>query len=211
MLQIFDLKTVSDDGLAPKISGAFFDYVLASNGLFIHARNRYLSACVPISRFRKDLRGLPHLDPFAELLVQRVPENYLAYALDIMRRSMPNECMVQFLVLHEEMPWWTNARWEVSMPSQYQSHAYVTFAQHPLAVIDLHSHHILSAFFSSVDDEDETGLRFYCVAGRLDQARPQLRARVGVFGHWMPVPATLVFDGLGPFVDMYEEETLRGR
>jgi hypothetical protein len=71
------------------------------------------------------------------------------------------------------------------------------------AVVDLHSHHSMSAFFSATDDTDEGGLRFYCVIGDLDAARPALALRAGVYGHHWDMPVETVFESAGPFVDLY--------
>ncbi|MBI3360144.1 MAG: hypothetical protein HY023_03435 [Chloroflexi bacterium] len=69
----------------------------------------------------------------------------------------------------------------------------------------------MPALFSSgpwafADDNDETGLRFYAVIGKVDTDRPQIAARVGVYGHHWRVSATAVFDGLGPFVDTFGKD-----
>ena len=45
----------------------------------------------------------------------------------------------------------------------------------------------LPAFFSATDDRDEQGFRIYGVAGRLYTPRPELRLRVGVYGHSAPL------------------------
>ena len=73
------------------------------------------------------------------------------------------------------------------------------------AVVDLHSHNSMPAFWSHTDNQDERGLRFYAVIGRLDTDRPEIRCRVGVYGHHWPVPATTIFESAGPFVDLEED------
>lgn len=44
-------------------------------------------------------------------------------------------------------------------------------------VMDIHSHNNMAAFFSGVDDRDETETRFYGVFGRVKQPIPDFRAR----------------------------------
>ena len=60
---------------------------------------------------------------------------------------------------------------------------------------EVHSHGRARAFFSATDDRDEQGLRIYGVAGRLDTPLPELRLRVGVYGHFAPVALGQVFTG----------------
>jgi hypothetical protein len=44
------------------------------------------------------------------------------------------------------------------------------------------------------------------VMGRLDRDRPELVARLGMYGSWLyNVPGLALFDDLGPFVDGYVE------
>jgi len=74
------------------------------------------------------------------------------------------------------------------------------------AVVEVHSHHAMRAYFSNTDDRDETARRIYGVLGRLDTPAPELSLRVatGCKPHAVePVPFTQVFAGeLGTFRDV---------
>jgi Prokaryotic homologs of the JAB domain len=66
----------------------------------------------------------------------------------------------------------------------------------PDAVVEVHSHHALAAYFSATDDRDETARRVYGVLGRLDHPTPELAFRVatGCKPHAVePVPFDQVF------------------
>ena len=52
----------------------------------------------------------------------------------------------------------------------------------------------------------EQGFRIYGVVGRLDAPLPELRLRVGVYGHFAPVDWRKVFDGPDPGVRLMGEE-----
>jgi hypothetical protein len=96
--------------------------------------------------------------------------------------------------------------WFVTRPEQERSGARVGYLNRDPGgvVLDLHSHHTMPAFFSSTDDRDERGGRFYAVMGRLERPRPELILRLGAYGHWLDnIPALTLFDELGPFVDTY--------
>lgn len=64
------------------------------------------------------------------------------------------------------------------------------------AVVEVHSHNAMSAYFSPTDDHDETGRRIFGVIGRLDTDAPELAFRVatGCSPHvFEPVPFEQVF------------------
>ena len=68
----------------------------------------------------------------------------------------------------------------------------------PDAVIEVHSHHTMRAYFSATDDRDETARRVYGVIGRLDSHQPEVALRVatGCKPHAVePVPFAQVFTG----------------
>lgn len=179
---------------------AMVEYIVAGNGLFVRAEDSRLAALVPITKAR--LSGLADVEPYARLKIPRVPAEWLWSVLNSARAYLPNEAMYQF-IYDPAFPNWNG--WRCGTPPQVAGVVSVTFADHGNAVIDLHSHNSMGAFFSTTDDEDEGGLRFYVVIGRLDTPRPEIAVRMGVYGHHWEVPATEVFEGLGPFVDTFGE------
>lgn len=69
-------------------------------------------------------------------------------------------------------------------------------------LLDLHSHHSMRAYFSSTDDADDQGLSVSAVIGNIF-IRPEIVVRLNIYGLHCPIPAAMVFDQLGPFVDRY--------
>jgi hypothetical protein len=64
------------------------------------------------------------------------------------------------------------------------------------AIVEVHSHHAMRAYFSATDDRDETARRVYGVLGRLDSQQPEIALRVasGCKPHAVePVPFAQVF------------------
>ncbi len=193
-----------DEILTP--SDAMYTYVVAANGLFIQAEDSRMDARVLITPAR--LNGLAQIAPYARLKVDRISSAWLHSILRSARQHMPREAMYQFM--------WNGASgdakpsvvhtWRCVMPGQIQSPTALRFDDDGQAVVDLHSHNSMAAFFSETDDADEGGLRFYAVVGKIDTAQPEIRVRVGVYGHHMQVPAEMVFDGLGPFVEQVAED-----
>lgn len=197
-MKINNAILAENEPLQPIEPGVFYEYVVAGNGLFIRAERSQFSVMVPIASVK--LRGLYDVTSAVELKVERVPGVWLRSVLDSARRAMPCERMYQFHCngdLH---------MWRCSTPEQSATPTSVKFKDDGESVIDLHSHNSMPAFFSDTDDGDEQGFRFYCVIGRIDTETPQIRCRVGVYGHHMDVPALDIFDDLGPFTDLYGKE-----
>jgi PRTRC genetic system protein A len=91
--------------------------------------------------------------------------------------------------------------WRLAIPEQERSAtsckpigaAVAPGGSYEKAVIEVHSHHSMSAFFSSTDDKDEQGFRIYGVLGTIFD-RPTLRLRIGVYGQFWEVPAEDFFE-----------------
>ncbi|MCB8923737.1 MAG: Mov34/MPN/PAD-1 family protein [Ardenticatenaceae bacterium] len=179
-----------------------YQYVLAGNGVFVRAETRFFTALLPVTACT--VRGLPPLRPQFQLLVPRIPARLLDVVLaDARRARRPdnglNEVLYQF---HHH-----GRAVQVKKPAQQTTPTSVTTAGADAASIicDLHSHGNMRAFFSQTDNADEQGARLYAVIGRLD-SEPEMRLRVGVYGHWLALPLTAVFTNNGPFKDLYQEK-----
>ncbi len=198
------VKAILASAEMPPITALGYEYVVAGNGLFVRAENDRLEACVPVAP--ATLHGLPGVEPFARLKVERVPCPLLWHLYSLACWAAPSEAMFQLVYDPDHLdPVPAGALrltpWRIFAPDQVAGPASVLYEEQGRADIDLHSHGMAGAFFSRTDDGDEQGLRFYAVIGNLGADRPTLRVRAGVYGHHWPVPASTVFDGLGPFTD----------
>jgi len=182
-----------------------YDYLLAEQGIIKRLETRFVSADTLLAPLSETLIGL-HLAryPFqpVQLKVPRIPGRLLRDVLQAARQNLNLEIMFHFRCDP------TTRRWTVTCPAQDQSRVRVGYRDPNQAdiVLELHSHHVMPAFFSPTDDSDEQGSRFYAVIGHLDRAQPQLMLRLGIYGHWLRnIPALTLFDDPGPFVDTYDE------
>jgi PRTRC genetic system protein A len=169
-------------------------YLLAADGLYKRSCCPHFEARVRLMRWPRPLPGLAAVREGVTLHVPRLPGAWLGWALEAARRACdtrPREWLLQVVV--------RNGCICLDTPQQHATATTLQFAQAPGSVLcDLHSHHDMPARFSTLDDRDEGGLRFYGVMGHIF-SRPALRLRVGVYGHWLPVAATALFETAGPF------------
>ncbi len=168
----------------PPIATAY-EYVIAANGLFIRAEDSRISALVPARTWEHPLPALAEVQPYTRLRVPKVPGHWLWSVIARSVKALPNEAMFQFTRCRE---------WQCTYPPQRATPSRVIFNDIPDAIVDLHSHGTLLPFFSETDNADELGFRFYVVIGQLDQNTPGAVARVGVYGHFMDVPLSTIFD-----------------
>ncbi|MDR2559036.1 MAG: hypothetical protein LBC86_05780, partial [Oscillospiraceae bacterium] len=76
------------------------------------------------------------------------------------------------------------------------------YPEHVVHVMDIHSHNIMAAKFSSTDDRDEKETRLYGVIGRLDKIMPEVALRASNGGKFIELGADDVFD----YEAIYPEE-----
>ena len=177
----------------PPVRGAL-EYVLANNGLFARGVRRGLSATIPIVPCT--VKGLQPVAPSMALHYPRVPAAIMEAMLDLAQTARDPAGVAVEIVFHLR---WTGSNWRVDVPPQSQSDTHAqplgpaVGSSYATALIEVHSHHAMPAFFSLADDADETGFRVFAVLGDIFQ-RPHIRVRVGLYGHTWPIPARWVFN-----------------
>jgi hypothetical protein len=190
-----------------------YEFVTAGNGVFLQARSRAWQVTLPL--VWAHIRGLAQLAPAVRLAGGVVPRELLREmwrraeeAAGEPRRGVPPREILFYLLAGE------TGGWQLVEPPQMQSGGSVrplddgpesAYAQ---AVIEVHSHHRHPPRFSEWDDRDEQGFRLYGVLGYLGRAdkRPTLRLRVGVYGHFCEIPASLAFELPQGLADAVQEE-----
>jgi hypothetical protein len=60
----------------------------------------------------------------------------------------------------------------------------------------------LDPFFSRTDNKDEQGFRVFAVIGKVNE-QPEIRVRVGVYGNYRNIPASMIFELPGEIRDAY--------
>lgn len=178
---------------APESDPGLYEYLIAANGVFVRAERPGLRAMIWESGVVRPIGGLYSALPYVQ--IAPVPARLLRLVLELSLGAAPMEALF----------WLLPDPWRLVMPSQIQSGGTVRPADqfHPAAkdaLIEIHSHHDMAPFFSSTDNQDEQGFRIYAVLGHIHR-RPTIRVRVGIYGHFMDIPAGWVFGMPGYITD----------
>lgn len=176
----------------PPVDAIGYEYITASNGIYIRAENRFVSALIPVAQTPAGtIRGLYPLAPSICLKVPPMPVSLLRDVLkDARQMRTPtgqlNEVLYRF---HYD-----GQRVRVDRPQQNASRTHVRTTGDGGAdvILELHSHGNMNAFWSGIDDRDELGFRFYGVIGQLDRC-PQIRLRLGLHGYYYNIKPNLLF------------------
>ena len=163
--------------------GIFYDYILAGNGVFVRAENSLIKATVAVSE--ATIRGLQPLEQNVELRHGRIPQYIYNLALSTLMVNPYREQLVA--VVWDEL-------YRLKLPTQENGECWIKYQTLPDTVLEFHSHGLMSAFFSMTDNRDEQGLCIYAVAGKLDRLIPDMNMRVGIYGYFVPLKFSEVFD-----------------
>ena len=188
MFKLVQHLIVQDDGRLPAIPDCLYAYIMAGNGIFLYAKRDDLDVLIPI--WRATIAGLPPLEPFVHM--PRVPAVWLKHIVQASKENLPNEILFWFNLDHDQTAWSVDAPLQTCTPAS----AVPMDRNDPLgikALIDLHSHAHLDPFFSRTDNKDEQGFRIFAVIGRVNE-KPLILVRVGVYGNYWNIPASMIFE-----------------
>ena len=165
-------------------SGLFYNYVLASNGLFLQANNPFFSTVFCIAPV--DVRGLRGIDNLLFLKHGKIPRRLYDAVFNVLSADPEKECYLAIV--------WDERKnsYQARYPSQIETPGDVSYEKIPNTVMDIHSHCGI-AFFSTTDNEDEQGFKLYMVIGRVDDA-PEYRLRLGAYGYFHELDFEEVFE-----------------
>jgi hypothetical protein len=197
--------------LPPVDETLWLDYVCGAGGVYTRGRRRGLEVCMPVADGR--VRGLKGVEPYVQWGFPKLPARFLERMIGTSRarcERVPTEAL--FHLTFDPKGCYTFSHpysavmdfhqgWHLEFPDQHATDQRVrpvhqgAGSSEDRAVIEVHSHVDGEAVFSEVDDADEGGLSFrvYAVLGRIFD-RPEIRCRVGLFGHFMDWPAAEFFD-----------------
>lgn len=164
--------------------GVFYNYLLGADGLYLRAKNENLSVTVNIAEV--EIRGLAPISESIELTHGKIPQ----YLLDLaIARFMTKPDIEQYMAIT-----WEGLAYWLREPPQEGGPGHVNYETVPGTVLDLHSHTgDMPAVFSSIDNLDERGFKFYCVVADFRSLFPTISLRCGIYGYFLPVSKEEVF------------------
>jgi PRTRC genetic system protein A len=180
----------------PAAFGQMFDYIVASEGVYLHANREEFDVAFRIAK--AEIRGLEPMFPAFNLRLPKIPSHLVSEMLDGASYYAADRLETLFHFHWSRLSVFDEG-WLIEEPDQERSATRCKpledgpGSSHEKAIVEVHSHHSMPARFSETDDKDETGFRLYGVVGRLD-SEPEIRMRVGVYGYHWEVPAAWVMD-----------------
>jgi len=196
----------------PPDESLLYDYVFGADYTFVRTRCPGIDVCFPIGANWHTARGLAEVEPYLMWDLPRVPSRLVEQMYEIgWKMSVERQCEALF-----HLSWLSPAQsdelagqataiasaegWVLEFPEQIANEERVkpvhTGAGSSAArsIIEVHTHPDGPAKFSPVDDKDEArGVKIYAVMGELF-TKPELRARVSIYGHFCEYPATEFFE-----------------
>ena len=188
MFKLVQHLIMQDDGKLPPIPDCLYAYIMAGNGVFLYAKRDDLEVLIPVSS--ATIAELPPLEPFVN--IPRVPAILMRDILQESKEILPNEILFWFNFDRDRQDWNVDAPRQICRPTS----VFPVDRSDPLglkALIDLHSHALMEPFFSPTDNKDEQGFRIFAVIGTVS-AKPEIRVRVGVYGNYWNIPASMIFE-----------------
>ncbi len=176
--------------------GLYYDYIIASNGVFIDAKGPLMDARIPVADC--EIRGLAPIETKVSLTYGSIPQRFFDLALDLFLSDIEKEHYVAVT---------GDAGYHFYIPVQDKSAGGVVYEVGSSVILEMHSHGRMGARFSGTDNHDETGMKLYGVVGKLD-ATPIVKLRVGVYGYFHELLWKDAFDGTLAGAAEYEEEVL---
>lgn len=177
-------------------------WIWAANGVYKRGVSSELDLLIPVG-VSWPAPGLARLLPHVRFLrwPQRLNGAFLTPLLEDARRASVGDTILRPIEKQYFFVWRDGVR-VVAPKGQDASAVHLRYAmpQSGPVLLDLHSHHGMDAYFSATDDRDDSGLSVSAVIGKI-YTRPTIVTRINVFGHRHSVPALMIFDTLGPFVD----------
>lgn len=180
-------------------------WIWAHGQIFKRGATPAIEVCIPVHD-TPIVPGLAPLLPFVHWAAhpRRLPGALLTPLLANAQRAVSNDRIARPIEKQYFYVWRRGAVRLIAPTAQVGTPGSLRYEPPPAdeVLCDIHSHHEMPAYFSATDDRDDTGIGVSAVIGRIF-TRPTITVRLCCYGHRLRVPATLVFDSLGPFMDAW--------
>ena len=182
MTQLVGYRYFTEHGLVGE-AGLYYDYVVGANGLFIRADNRFINASVCVGEAQ--VRGLQPMRTMFILKNGKIPWDLYHQAMNTLMSDALRENYLAII--------WKDGTYALVRPPQVGTEASCHYDRVADTVMEIHSHALMSSFFSGIDTMDEQGMAVYGVVGHLEQLIPDIELRLGVYGYFDHLTLNEVF------------------
>lgn len=174
----------------PPVKAIKYDYLLAGNGLFIRAKRKEFSVCLPLNQ--TSVKGLPHVKSEIVWHMPRIPSRIWEEILKNARGASDSAEFkedVYVVYWHEK-----NSVWDWKNIGKTRNYASTiaddTLEEYKDACLEIHTHPRGATYFSQMDDADEQGkFRIFGILIDIHSQNPQLRFRCGIYDYLVNIPA----------------------
>lgn len=157
-----------------------YEYIIASNGVFVRAENDFFKVCFQISEC--EIRNLFECEEYFVMKKGKMPTDiYEALKLKIENENTEKEKFLQVI--------YKDGEYTVFIPEQKGTWTAVKYeSKEQDVILEVHSHPEMSAFFSEIDNQDEKGFRLYGVCSVIDGKAEEFIFRISVYGYYKMLP-----------------------
>lgn len=189
--KIFNNKFVSyniaTSSELPPSKAKIKEYWIAGNGVFLRAARAEIDVCTQLSNL--NISGLPVVKPYFIFRLPPVPQKIVSAILEL-SQAVGQEEILFYLTFTDG--------WQLTIPEQIATRTSVTpifpGLAYETALIEVHSHHGMSAKFSSIDDQEESGkFRLFAVLGEIF-TQPTINVRLGIYDCFTSIAANQIFE-----------------
>ena len=175
------------------ITAVMFEYLMAGNGLFIRAKRKEFSVCLPVCR--APVKGLPQITGG---IIWHKPKIPIYIWQQILENARFGSDSIQFredvyvVLWHEATSQWC---WKnIGKERQWaRTIADDSLSEYGEACIELHTHPDGVIHFSKSDDRDESGkFRIFGILIDIHTNNPKIRFRCGVYDYFAQIPADYI-------------------
>lgn len=191
------------------LTAVMYEYLMAAGGIFIRARRREFTACLPLCE--KKINGLPEVESGITWHKPKISSRLWQHILEHARANSGDAGNfredVYVVYWNENISDWI---WK---PVSRERSLAATLAEDRLeeygeACIELHTHPPGAIHFSGADDLDESGkFRIFGILIDVHSPKPKIRFRCGIYDVFAPIQATYVSEMPDEFVDLNSVET----
>ena len=164
--------------------------LMASNGIWLEVCRAWLYARVPIAASLSIPTPYGAVSEALRFGFGKLPSTLVAQFIEQARSRCPNECAAWIVWNQRTNSWRLLMLEEQSVGPAHVRVNLPDLGENEHMVIDLHSHGLLDAFFSSTDDHDDGrgDVKIAGVIGNVDQTEVTALFRLCANGVFLPLP-----------------------